>query len=140
MDFTPDYSNGKQYKNGMMGTIVRCNKKSIRVLFDDKGEVTISYRKIETENGFCMCIPLALGYAITTEKSQGMTFDAINICGSFFASGQLYVALSRCKSIKNIHLNKDLTKEELQVDEEAINLMSGLVGGIVTSDKQKVGD
>ena len=44
--------------------------------------------------------PVKLAYAVTVHKSQGLQFDRLVIGnGNFFASGQLYVALSRCTNL-----------------------------------------
>jgi PIF1-like helicase len=43
--------------------------------------------------------PLALGYAMTADKSQGqgLTYVGLYLCTDFFAHGQLYTAMSRAK-------------------------------------------
>lgn len=65
-------------------------------------------------------IPLILAYALTIHKSQGMTLDgAIIDCKNIFASGQLYVAMSRVKTmerlcLKNFDLSKIITCQEVK--------------------------
>ena len=53
------------------------------------------------------------GYAITIHKSQGQTYDAVNIDPYCFAAGQLYVALSRCRSAEKMHLCRKIKPTDL---------------------------
>ena len=53
-------------------------------------------------------IPLKLAYAITMHKSQGQTYDQVNLIPYSFDNGQLYVALSRVKSIEGLCLINQL--------------------------------
>ena len=49
--------------------------------------------------------PVKLAWAITVHKSQGLTFDrAIIDVGQAFAPGQVYVALSRLRSLDGLIL------------------------------------
>lgn len=62
--------------------------------------------------------PIQLAYAMTIHKSQGKTFDKItvDIGAGAFAHGQVYVALSRCKTIEGIVLNNAIKNSDIIVD------------------------
>jgi ATP-dependent exoDNAse (exonuclease V) alpha subunit len=65
---------------------------------------------------------LPLAYAFTVHKCQGCTFDYVAIVPGFFAAGQLYTALSRCKSLEGIYIEDDLTAKDIIIDVEALKM------------------
>ncbi|MEO0731776.1 MAG: AAA family ATPase, partial [Bacteroidota bacterium] len=65
--------------------------------------------------------PLRLAWAITIHKSQGLTFDRVVIdAAAAFAPGQVYVALSRCKTLDGIVLRTPLPPESVRTDLEVL--------------------
>lgn len=61
-------------------------------------------------------IPLKLAYAITMHKSQGQTFEKVNIDPYSFTVGQLYVGLSRCTTLDNLHFTREPNNLFLKAD------------------------
>lgn len=105
----------KNYKqdnvyNGFCGTVIEVNKTSVTVKFDNGYEGKyyrdkFEYYENETYIGSRFQIPFILAYAITIHKAQGLTLDeAVVDCSSAFASGHVYVALSRVKKLENLYI------------------------------------
>lgn len=65
-------------------------------------------------------IPLMLAWAVTIHKSQGKSLDKVNIdlAGGAFASGQVYVALSRCRTLAGIRLKRPIKISDVRCEPE----------------------
>lgn len=76
----------------------------------------------EQEIGLYEQFPLRLAWAITVHKSQGLTFNQVNIdfTGGAFAAGQTYVALSRCRSLEGLSLKEPLRQRDIIVRPEVM--------------------
>ena len=127
-------NNKPQWINGDTGEVVGLEADHIRVKKHKSDNVVLvgketwhklkytynhGSQKIEQEQiGTFQQFPVALGWAITIHKSQGLTLEnlTLDLGGGTFASGQLYVALSRAKSIEGITLAKPIAMKDVKAD------------------------
>lgn len=82
---------------------------------------------IKTRNtGSFTQYPFTLAWAITIHKSQGKTFDKviIDIGHGTFAHGQVYVALSRCRTLDGIVLKKPIEKKHIFMDRRVVKFIT----------------
>ncbi len=69
-------------------------------------------------------LPVRLAWAMTIHKSQGLTFDNVIIdADKAFAHGQVYVALSRCRSLNGLILKKPIPAHAIKVEQRVIDFM-----------------
>ena len=129
-----DPTPAKLYYNGKIGRITSISQEEIHVLSPGDSE-PIKVEPLTWENikyslnpenkeiqqevvGSFTQYPLKLAWAVTIHKSQGLTFDrAIIDVQDAFTHGQVYVALSRCKSMEGMVLCSPLASRGMGTDE-----------------------
>jgi ATP-dependent DNA helicase PIF1 len=67
--------------------------------------------------------PIKLAWAITIHKSQGLSFDkvVIDMGRGAFVNGQVYTALSRCRTLEGLVLKKPITQQDLVMDPRVVH-------------------
>ena len=132
-----DAGENRRFYNGKLGTILQLYEKKIIIKPNDSGpDIELerdTWRNIrytlvketgmieEDELGSFTQFPIRLAWAVTIHKSQGLTFErAIIDAERAFAAGQVYVALSRCTSLKGIVLHSRITPGCVKTDPEIV--------------------
>lgn len=138
-----DISGEKKYFNGKLGEISALDENEIKVILDgSEREITVKREVWEQKKYFLDTdknikeevlgsfeqFPIKLAWAVTIHKSQGLTFDRVIIdAGKSFTAGQVYVALSRCRTLEGIILKSKITPEVIFKDNRILHFHSDTV-------------
>ena len=135
-----DTSGAGRYYNGKIGTVSDIGE---GIIVTDEAGRKISVAQEEWDNvryelsdetgeivsaidGKFRQYPLRLAWAVTIHKSQGLTFDRVMIdAGAAFSFGQVYVALSRCRTLEGIVLCSPITSRCTFSNDEVRSFESG---------------
>ena len=132
------------YINGDFGTITGYDGRIIQVRLDRTGytvgiERSDNYKYLMEYNSTkhelvrktpyyqrVVQFPIKLAYAFTIHKSQGQTYDNIvlDLRSHIFAPGQLYVALSRVRSLNGLYLTKAIAYSDIIVDRSVSDFLN----------------
>jgi hypothetical protein len=123
---------GPMVHNGKLGTVIALGIDNVDVLWDDGNRTKVSRHRWErlrygvtpegdleaSVEGYFSQLPLRLAWAVTMHKSQGQTFEQahLEIDRSPWAHGQIYVALSRVKSLEGLTISRPLSPRDLICD------------------------
>jgi ATP-dependent DNA helicase PIF1 len=133
-----DTGDDRKFYNGKIGKVKSINENNICISFPDDADFMLersSWQSFEYKTdpeqaivqqqvGELLQYPVKLAWAVTIHKSQGLTFDhAIIDAGKSFIAGQVYVALSRVRTLNGLILKSKINTESLRSNEEVIKYM-----------------
>jgi hypothetical protein len=134
-----DTGDNRKFYNGKIGKVKSIAAGEIHIAFPGEEDLLLektSWQSFEYKTdpedaivqqqvGEFSQYPIKLAWAVTIHKSQGLTFDhAIIDAGKSFIAGQVYVALSRVRTLSGLILKSKISTESLRSNTEVINYMS----------------
>lgn len=133
-----DTGDERKFYNGKIGKVKAISDQEIYISFPNEDDLLLTksawqsfeYKLDEDEQvqqqqvGEFLQYPIKLAWAVTIHKSQGLTFDhAIIDAAKSFISGQVYVALSRVRTLSGLVLKSKINKDSLRSNREVINFL-----------------
>ena len=123
----------RNFVNGTIGEIISISEDVIEVKISDSTQVirvepaiwenirysldAVTKEITEIVEGTFTQYPLKTAWAITIHKSQGLTFDNVVIdAANSFSHGQVYVALSRCRTLEGVVLSSPIRSTSVRKD------------------------
>ena len=139
-----DKGESRRYYNGKIGVISKISEDRLILTFPDEREELVlekeTWRNVrygynrekdeieEEELGSFRQYPIRLAWAITSHKSQGLTFEkAVIDAGASFAPGQVYVALSRLTGLEGLVLRSRISPAAISTDARVVAWTSSQV-------------
>lgn len=147
-------TNTPEYVNGTMGIVTNVDHGdtvSVTIDVGDPGrtrsvvvgphtwEVWRRTREEAVLVGSIEQLPFRLAWAVTIHRSQGQTFERVvfDRDRGMFADGQLYVALSRCRTLFGLSLSRPLTRRDVQVSPDVLRFYRSLDAPSLTISHQE---
>lgn len=134
--------NSDEYVNGTTGVVsaFMAETGQVEIVIEEDGRQRRVYvephrrevwRKSRTEAvliGAITQLPFRLAWAITVHRSQGQTFDRVifDRDRGMFAPGQLYVALSRCRTFEGLSLRRPVQPADVRVNSDVVRFLRSI--------------
>lgn len=151
-----DTGDNRKFYNGKIGKVKSIKATEIYISFPQEEDLLLEktswqsfeYKAdpgeaiVQQQVGEFSQYPIKLAWAVTIHKSQGLTFDsAIIDAGKSFVAGQVYVALSRVRTLNGLVLKSKISTESLRSNTEVINYMKPVkddeLGELLVGEQEK---
>lgn len=135
-----DKTETRRFHNGKIGRVAKIENENIWIdfpgesafLLEKESWKNVDYKFDETEGkiledviGEFKQFPIRLAWAVTIHKSQGLTFEkAILDIENSFAPGQVYVALSRIKSLSGLLMSSKINPVSIVSNKEVLTYLN----------------